>query len=268
MQNLKKHSLLFLLLMMLSCEEVVEVDLEETPPRLVVEASLLWNMDRLENPLYIRLSTTVPFFDEEIPPAENAKVTVYTSNGKKYIFKEVEPGVYKHEGFPAEINVIYELEVIYNDQLYTATSQFVPTPEIEHIVQNDSGGFAGEDIELKAFYTDPAGKDNFYLFRFFNDGLFLQIYNDEFTDGNQSFALFSDEELSPGDEVRFEIQGISESFYNYMYILSSQTGTGGGPFQTQPTVVKGNVINTTNPDNYAFGYFRLSGTNILFFEVE
>ena len=268
MQNIKKYPLLFFFLTMFSCEEVVDVDLEEIPPRLVVEASLLWNDDKLQNPQYIRLSTTAPFFDEEIPPAKNAEVSVYASNGKEYFFEEVEPGVFKHEGFPAETGVVYELEVIYENQLYTATSQFVPTPEIEYIEQNNNGGFAGEDIELKAFYTDPAGIENFYLFRFFNDGLFLQIYNDEFTDGNQSFALFSDEELSPGDEVQFEIQGISERFYNYMYILSSQTGAGGGPFQTQPTTVKGNIINTTERNNYAFGYFRLSETHTLHYEVQ
>lgn len=47
------------------------------------------------------------------------------------------------------------------------------------------------------------------------------------------------------------MEGISEPFYNYLYILRSQGGNnGGGPFQSQPATVKGNVVNQTNPENY------------------
>jgi hypothetical protein len=32
------------------------------------------------------------------------------------------------------------------------------------VEQNNEGGFTGEDIELKAFYTDPANIENYYFF--------------------------------------------------------------------------------------------------------
>jgi hypothetical protein len=31
-----------------------------------------------------------------------------------------------------------------------------------------------------------------------------------------------------------------------------------GPFQTTPAAVRGNIVNQTNIDNYALGYFSLS----------
>lgn len=265
---MKKVLLTMLILSFYSCEEVVDVELEKSEPRLVVEASLLWNMEKELNTQYVRLTTTAPYFNEEIPPAIDALVSVLSPDGTEYVFEEVEPGVFKNDNIPPALTGPYKLTIIYNDQEYTATEDFVTTTKLEEVVQENNGGFSGEDTEFKIFYTDPLDEENFYLFRFYHDELSLQIYDDEFTDGNRTFAFFSDDELKIGDEVGFEIQGISERFYEYMYILRSQSGTAGGPFQTQPTIVRGNIVNTTDPDNFPFGFFRLSQTDFLTYTVK
>lgn len=252
----------------MSCEDVVEIDLEESAPRLVVEASLVWDINKTENPQSIQLTTTTPYFEEGISPAEGATVSLLDPQGKDIPFEEVQSGVFRNDGFLPEPEVTYELEIIYNEEVYRATANLTPTPVLENVEQNANGGFGGDEIELKAFYSDPAGIDNYYLFRFFDEELSLQLYNDEFTDGNQTFALYSDDDLEPGDEVIFEIEGISRGFYQYMYILLSQSGSRGGPFQTQPTTVRGNIINTTDPENFPFGYFRMSAKDILHYEVQ
>jgi hypothetical protein len=52
--------------------------------------------------------------------------------------------------------------------------------------------------------------------------------------------------------------GISKTYYNYLSILIKISGgDSGGPFQSPPATVRGNIINTTNKDNYALGYFSL-----------
>ena len=144
----------------------------------------------------------------------------------------------------------------------------MPVTSLEDVEQSTGGGFAGDEIELKVYYTDPAETKDYYLFRFIHQDLSIQIYEDEFTNGNRTFAYFSDEDIKSGDEVRFEVQGISRRFYEYMFILRSQAGTGGGPFQTQPTTVRGNLINLTNPQNFALGYFRVSESDSLNYTVE
>ena len=265
---MKKLVLIFCFLCFYSCEEVVDVELEESDPRLVIEASLLWDQKNDQNVQYIKLTRTAAFFKDEIPAAENAEVSVFSSTGTEYIFQEVEPGLFTNNQITPVAGETYSLEIVYEDEVYRATSEFITAPALDFVVQENDGGFSGEDIELKVFYTDPAEETNFYLFRFFSEDLDLQIYNDEFTNGSQTFAFFTSEELERGAEVAFEIQGISESFYQYMFILRSQAGTGGGPFQTQPTLVRGNIVNTTDPDNYPFGYFRLSGTNFLTYTIE
>lgn len=260
--------LILLILSCLSCEEVVDVELENSEPRLVVEASLLWNMEKELNTQYIKLTTTAPYFNEEIPPALDASVSVLSPNGIEYVFKEVEPGIFKNDNIPPALEGTYELTIIYKDQVYTAKENYITTTLLEEVLQENNGGFSGEDIEFKIFYTDPAEEENFYLFRFYHGELSLQIYDDEFTNGSRTFAFFSDEDLKAGDEVGFEIQGISQRFYEYMFILRSQSGTAGGPFQTQPTLVRGNIVNSTDPDNFPFGYFRLSETNFIPYTVK
>lgn len=269
---MKVSKMLFLILFagsLFSCEDVVDVDLEEAEPRLVVEASLLWNIDKTENIQIIRLTTTAPFFDSEVPPARGATVTLIDETGKEYVFEEIEEGVFKNDKIQPLLNVEYRLVITYNDEVYEATEELIPTPQLLYVEQNNEGGFSSDDIELKVFYEDPAGIDNYYLFRFLDERLSLQIYNDRFTDGNLNFAFYTDEDLEPGDEVGLEIQGISEDFYEYMFILRSQAGgSNAGPFQTQPTTVRGNIVNLTNPENFAFGYFRLSGTDSIIYKVQ
>ena len=264
---MKRILLLLMLLSLVSCEEVVDVELEESAPRLVIEASLLWNQDLQENVQVIRLTTTAPYFQDEIPPAPGATVTIFTETGEEYIFREMADGIFTHENIPPLMDLEYQLVITYQDDIYVATEEFIPVPELDFVEQS-LGGFAGDELEFKVFYRDPAEMENYYLFRYINERISLQIYEDEFTNGNQTYAFFGDEDAEPGDVVGFEIQGISEGFYEYMYILRSQSGTAGGPFQTQPSIVRGNIVNTTNPDNFPFGYFRLSGTNFLTYEVQ
>lgn len=264
---MKKLLFSLILLMFFSCEEVVDIELEESAPRLVVEASLLWNSDRQENVQVIRLTTTAPFFEDEIPAARGAAVSVITATGGEYIFEEVADGVFRNEELPPLVNEEYQLIINYRDEIYTATEELIPVPQLDYVEQ-ELGGFSGDEYEFKVFYRDPPNEENFYFFRYINEKISLQIYDDEFTDGNETFAFFNDEDAEPGDLVGFEIQGISQRFYEYMFILRSQSGTAGGPFQTQPSVVRGNIVNTTNPENFPFGFFRLSGTNFLVYEVQ
>ncbi len=269
MRTLLNLILSTILIFLFSCEEVVEVDLKESEPRLVVEASILWEKETSGNNQIITLSTTTSFYTSENSPAEGATVLINSSTEEVYQFNEIAPGVYENNNFKPELDKTYTLSINYKDELYTASETMMPVVNLENVEQSLNGGFGGDDIELKAYYSDPAEMENFYLVKFFFDDSSLQIYDDEFTNGNRTFVYFSDEDLKTGDQVSFQIQGISERFYEYLYILSSQAGeNNGGPFQTQPTTVRGNLINTTNTENFAFGYFRLSQSDTLIYEVE
>ena len=90
--------------------------------------------------------------------------------------------------------------------------------------------------------------------------------SDEFTDGNEMRVFYekledtdiNQKEFEIGDIVDINFYGISERYFNYIRLLNEQYGSSGDPFSSAPVPLRGNCINPTNPDNYAFGYFRLT----------
>ena len=77
------------------------------------------------------------------------------------------------------------------------------------------------------------------------------------------------EDIEPGKEVTITINGVEEQFYNYMNILIDQSGqNGGGPFESAPSTIRGNMVNITNPDKYPLGYFSLAEANRLSLVIE
>tara|TARA_R110002012_G_scaffold1001_1_gene4202 strand:- start:1147 stop:1947 length:801 start_codon:yes stop_codon:yes gene_type:complete len=251
-----------------SCEDVIDVELNDAPPRLVVDANLnLW--ENGVSQASVRLTTTAPFFNNEVPFITDATVTVTDENGTIYPFTYSENGFYIANLTP-QLDTEYTLSIIYKDETYTATETLYTVSPLEFVEQRDDGGFTGEDIELKAFFTDPANEKNFYFFEGLSEkGDALDVYNDEFFDGNTIFGYYLVEDLAPGDEVQFNLYGVSEAYYNFMFILLQQTSDqGGGPFETQPATVRGNIINETNPSNFPLGYFRVSEVSTLNYTVQ
>ncbi|MCP9199713.1 DUF4249 domain-containing protein [Gramella sp. GC03-9] len=269
MERFKTFIFLVSLFCLFSCEDVIDVDLDESEPRLVVDASIIWKKGTLGQEQQIILSLTTPYYEEAIQPVEDATVKVISGSGKEFNFIHIGNGVYQNLVFEPVLNETYQLELIYDDELYTATESLVPVTDIDFVEQSASGGFSGEDIEIKAFYTDPADEENYYLFKFYNDDISLEFYEDEFTNGNQIFGYYSNEDIERGDEIQIEMEGISQDYFEYLFILRSQIGdSGGGPFETQPATVRGNVINRSDNENFPFGYFRLSQADTTSYTVE
>ena len=248
----------------IGCEEVVEVDLDTAPPRLVVDASLDWIKGTDGSQQTIKLTTTTGYYDTVVPVVSGATVFVNNSAGTQFDFIE-EPGsgVYICTNFEPVIGETYILTVISAGQTYTATETLYTCPDISNIVQNNDGGFLGDEIEVRFFFQDNGAEDNWYLSRFDAPVIPYPDYDaiqDRFNQGNEMFNFFSDEDLAPGQTVGLSLYGVSEQYYNYIrqIIEISEGGAGGGPFQVPPSTVRGNVVNQNDINNYALGYFRVT----------
>lgn len=270
---MKKHIYILIGLLIFSCEDVIDVDLNTVEPKLVIDASINWFKDTTGNQQEIKLTLSAPYFNDGVPPATGAQVSVSKNGDDVFIFtEEGTTGIYKNNSFVAQLNDTYSLEIIYEGETYTATEIMKPVVDIDFVEQNNEGGFSGEETELKAFYTDPVDEENYYFFEFISnipEIPSLEVYDDEFTNGNQIFGFYTEEELESGDLVTIRNYGVSERFYEFMFILLQQNAEeGGGPFETQPATVRGNCINETNPNNFPLGYFRLSEVAELVYTVE
>lgn len=272
---MKKYTILFLFvsLLFISCEDVVDVNLDIAPPRLVVEASINWLEGTNGNEQIIKLSTTTGYFSNTIPKVSGAIVYITNSTSQQFDFvEETELGIYKCNNFIPVINEEYTLTVVYLNQIYTSTEKLLDTPLVTRVEQDNEGGIIGDEIEVKFFFDDLQNETNFYLLKIDDPYKVIPEYGvieDRFFQNNEMFGLYFSEELVSGDELKFTLKGISENYFNYMNILLAQTGSAGaGPFSTPTSTVRGNVVNQTEFDNFALGYFRLSKMEVVDYTIE
>jgi Domain of unknown function (DUF4249) len=256
-------NLIFILtiLFCISCEEVVTVNLDTAAPRLVIDASINWEKGTSGNVQTIKLTTTAGYYDNVIPKVSGAIVSVKNSSNTVFDFiEEARSGKYTCNNFKPTIGEYYTLTVIQNGQTYVAQEKLMATPPIRDVEQQNDLGLNSDEIGIKVNFIDNApAENNFSLFRFettVNAFPEYETYDDQFTQGNVNSWLYSNKKLKKGSEMNFTLYGISETYYNYVSILLSNSR--GGAFQPLPIKVKGNIINQNNKDNYALGYFRLS----------
>jgi len=261
MKNLKYILLILNILILTSCEEVVDVDLDTAPPRLVVEASIDWEKGTTGTNQTIKLTTTTGYYSTEIPTVSGATVVVTDGNAVFNFIETAEgSGQYLCTNFIPALGRTYTLTVISGGQTYTATETMMQAPDITYTTQAEDGGILGDEIEIRYYYNDIPDQTNFYLTRATASVIPVPEYDinsDEFTENNEMFEFFSDEDLKKGDIVNVKIYGISERYYRFMNILLEAAGGGGNPFQGVPTMARGNLVNHTDESNYALGYFRV-----------
>jgi hypothetical protein len=256
-----------------SCEDKINVDLETAAPKLVIDAAIKWQKGTNGNKQQIKLSTTAQYFGTEIPKVAGATVFITDSDNVVFNFVETDTlGNYNCTNFIPVLNKNYKLTVVYKNETYEASENLMPAPQIERIEQKNQSGFSGNDIQIKAFFTDDGTQDNFYLFQYQSSDRLIPTFDlskDEFYQGNEIFGIYQDENLKAGQTLAISILGISEKYYNYMNILVTIAGsTAGSPFQSPPATVRGNVKNTTNERNYPLGYFSLSETDFRNYVIE
>jgi hypothetical protein len=263
MKNIYYLSFILGVFLLVSCEEVIPLELETAAPKLVIEAAITWKKGSTGNVQKIKLTTTTSFYSTTANVAKGAIVSVKNSKNQTFNFIEVpNTGEYKCSNFIPQIGESFRLTIQYKGETYTAEEIMQPVSEITKIVQNNNGGFGGNSIELKAHYFDPAAVKNFYLYRYtYTSQVTSNFYTDEdvFFNGNEFFSISQNDNIKSGDKVEINHYGISKTYFNYMSVLVSIAGnSGGGPFQSPPATVRGNIINTTNKDNFPLGYFSLS----------
>ncbi|HPF97179.1 MAG TPA: DUF4249 domain-containing protein [Mangrovimonas sp.] len=269
---MKKITILLvgLVSVLFSCEEVIDVELQDGPVRLVIEASLDWEKGTVGNDQIIKLRTSTPYFDTQTDTSvTGASVEVINlDTNEVFVFQDQNNGNYITDAFVPILNNTYQLTVIYNGEVYQGTETLLLAPDINTINQSIEDGFDDENLEVNVYFDDPEDEENYYLLKYYEEGDLLpslEDVSDEFVNGNEIHDFYEKEDdedsgeeaFVPGDVVEITLYAISERYYNYIKILNEQTDSG-DPFSTTPVQIRGNCVNQTNQNNYAFGYFRVT----------
>jgi hypothetical protein len=246
------------LLFLFSCEDVIDVDLDDAAPRLVIDARILLNEDGTTT-TQVLLTRSAPFFEEVNPPVNDAQVQIVDGNGITFQLDNQGNGLYTNTDISAQFDLDYTLQVQDQGDTFTATERLVSTVPLQNVQQEEIDGI-GEFTQITAFFQDPEELGNYYLFQYMDPfNVELDISDDEFINGNLTPTSFFIEELEPGTPIELQITGIDRRAFQFFETLIQQTSDGGGgPFDTQPATVRGNITDVDDPDNFPFGYFRVS----------
>ncbi len=105
----------------------------------------------------IKLTTTTDYYNPVIPVVSGATITIRNSANKVFTFIEIpQTGKYVCTNFEPVINETYVLTVISGGNTYVATETLKSVAPITRIVQTNDGGISKDEIEVKAYYNDPA----------------------------------------------------------------------------------------------------------------
>jgi hypothetical protein len=252
-----------------NCEKVVDIDVPTIEPKLIIDASfeVLFNESPVTANVAVKLKLSTDYFDETIPTVSDAIVFLTnTTDGSVINFSDVN----LNGNFAPIINFIpkdaieYELTVVYKSEIYKGTATKVKSTQIDSAIQGDETLFSGKETEVKVTFKDNGDNENYYLFNFTNN-LFLPLEDRFFNGTNYNFSFFyQEEEIEVPTNVTVTMSGITKDYFTYFRILQNQSGTsGGGPFQSVPSSLLGNVINTTNEANFPLGYFHISETDTI-----
>lgn len=241
-----------------SCEDIVDVKLENEAPRVVIEVTGIQQASNNEVIVKGHISKTSSYYSNKINYFENAEMLIELNN-QTYSLQNNEDNILQYIGtLPAVYNEDYTLTVTFEGEQYQATTQLYKTVPFNRVEQS-SNAFDENYTAINAYFTDPSKEENYYYFEFFSErhGRIADNTDDELFNGNEISTYYADE-FEPNDNISITIEGISKRFNNYINLVLSQTRQSNNPFATNPVSIRGNVINPENPSKFAFGYFRMS----------
>jgi len=250
---------LFILLLtvtvLLSCEKVLDLNLSNASPQLVIEG----NLTDVRGVQSVKISKTVPFDQSNVFPAVSGATVVMTDNlGIKYAFLEgATKGTYSINNLFGRSGRVYTLSVGVEGKTYTAVSTMPSLVKLDSLTGSEET-FNNEKRKLIAVnFADPGSQINYYLFRMTVNGKAIaRIFteDDQFTNGKyvrRNLYLTDNDnvKIQSRDEVSIEFQTIDKPIHTYWFSLEQQYSSGNPNDVTTPANPPSNF------NNNALGYF-------------
>jgi|SRR5690554_1450245 len=243
---------------LVSCEEVIDLDLGNAEPWIVIEGMITTD----QGPYRVKINQSVDYGEvNEFPPVSGAAVTVTDEDGNTEVLEEVEEGIYLIQALQGENGKNYAIEVNYDNETYQASSSLpasnIPIQSLEYVFEEETL-FIEEGYYLTAYFADPEDEVNYYRLKIFVNGEPYYFERDDNLVKDDNFWLINDKffngkmmdfgfphKLKAGDQVDVELHQVDQATYDYYRTLVELMGFGG--------VAPANPL--TNWSNGALGYF-------------
>lgn len=218
-----------LLIIISSCEEVINVDLNSTSQAFVVEA-LIYK----DSVCLVRLTKTTSYFSMEKPGLiENARIKINDGTSMEEL-------TYKGNGYYVGSSMIgtegrvYKIEIIHDGVIYKAISYMPPKADIIAVrfskddSQSPMNPYGKIVFTITCEFVDNPDTDNYYMIRFVSDGKLLERYylltensaNSGSINNTNGIISFSESIFFEGGDVEVQLFSIDKFVYDYFMQLS------------------------------------------------
>lgn len=264
-------SIFILLQTFTSCEEPIDVEIDEGETVLVVDG---WITDE-PGPHQVILSTSSPYFENNTTPRKTgAQVRITDNSGIIEILEETAPGIYATgRDFRALVGRKYHLSIEVDDQFFEAETEIRRPAQIDSLktVYKKKSMMNKEGFYVEYYGPEAAGIGDHYRFRIYrNDQLLnkpqdLVVLQDRMMDGLYFRNVqFHSEPFEAGDRVNIEAWSITEDAY-YFYDEMRDQIMNGGLFANPVANIRTNIKPAAENSMKAVGYF--GGASVVSMEI-
>lgn len=276
---------LMIVMSIMSCEDPIDVPLQDGGVQLVVDA---W-VDNQVRDQEIVLSLSQAYFNSADPQAvRDAQIAITRDDGALFEFVHVEDGRYVWTSNGQSLGQegdVFTLDIDYDNNSYSSSTAINRVPDIDSVGVEfrEDEIFSDDGYYTQFFARDPMGKGDTYWIKTFFNGSFLgkaQELNIAFDAGFDAgsgidglifippireFTNRLDEDLLPipyelGDTVTVELLSINNQAFNFLEIARDQINNGdNGIFSIPLANTRSNI--TASDDSLVLGFFNVAGVS-------
>jgi hypothetical protein len=242
-----------------SCTDIIELNLKNTEPKVIIEA----NLNMSDSSFCATITMSNDFYDSsEFLKLENASVSLQKNSDFAFLIPETEPGVYSKKGIVVNPSDEFLLNITSSEgEKYTAKASAPSPSQILYVIPSpfippgsEQNNQTEKYYQIVCAWKDTATVDNYYRIKPYINNTFLSddyiLVNDNYNNGD-TILLVTIFEIYPGDTLSLELLTVNKEYYSFFsdvnYTLSQ------GPNYTTPYNPKGNFSGS------AVGYFGIYG---------
>ncbi|NOR76036.1 MAG: DUF4249 family protein [Draconibacterium sp.] len=257
--NKIKYIFIVLLFAIQGCEKVIDVDLNDAHPEIVIEG----NLSKFPVSAEVFLSKTGNYFGDSFSEKiSGASVVIENELGESYSLKEIVAGFYKSFEIMPEQGMQYNLRIETEGEVYEASSTLLPAVRIDSLSYYFDNGFAflDEGYIVKAYFTDPSEIENYYRIKIYENDILNNesdnfiVFDDRLIDGHSMEVTLRGNIYDIGDTVSIQLISLDKGAYEYYTTFQELINV--NPGSAAP------ANPTSNISNGALGFFSAWSSDI------
>ncbi len=244
----------FLVAILTSCTETIDIELDETYTRLVIDGQI--TTDTMAHAL--RLSKSASYFSNTEPPVVSGAEILLDDGFQQILLTEMPSGsgaYFTPEDYHGIPGRSYSLQINLSEEIGESLNFLAQNTMAETQYSLDSIGLEYREpfgfwmVMLYAY--DPPTTD-FYRLDAFRNGVILtdtayrtsisddRLFNGNNTNGSTVMFLYEDE-VQLGDTISLRMGAISKAYYDFLFELRNESGFSNPLFGGPPANIKSNL---------------------------